>query len=54
METGITGIEPVLSSSDVVIELKVGEEMIRVLGWQVKNMMEKWPRKKAGVFREMQ
>ena len=50
MEMMVTGIVPVLSSSDLVIELKVGDEMIRVLGWQVNGMMEKWPRKKAGVF----
>ena len=50
MEMVVSGLEPVMSSSDVVIELRVGEEMIRVLGWQVKGMMEKWPRKKAGVF----
>jgi hypothetical protein len=54
MEMMVAGIAPVLSSSDVVIELKVGEEMIRVLGWQVKGMMEKWPRKKAGVFQRIE
>lgn len=51
MEMMVMGLEPVLGSSDVVIELLIGEEMIRVLGWQVKGMMEKWPGKKAGVWR---
>ena len=51
MEMMVTGLEPVLSSSDVVIELLIREEMIQVLGWQVKGMVEKWPWKKAGVWR---
>jgi hypothetical protein len=50
MEGLIAGLYPVLSSSEVVIELQVGEVMIRILGWQVKGMLEKWPWKKAGVF----
>lgn len=53
MEMMVSGLEPVMKSSDVGIELLVGEEMIRVLGWQVKGMMEKWPRKKAGVWMEL-
>ena len=50
MEMMVTGIVPVLSSSDLVIELKVGDEMIRVLGWQVNGMMEKWPEEEGGGF----
>ncbi len=51
-ERMVTGIKPLLSTSSVVIELRIGEEMNRVLGWQVRGMMEKWPRKKAGVWKE--
>lgn len=51
MDTLVTGLRPVMDSSDVTIELLVGRAMIRVLGWQVKVMVEKWPRKKAGVFK---
>lgn len=52
MEMMVSGLEPVMGSSDVGIELLVGEEMIRFLGWQVKGMIESWPRKKAGVWKE--
>ena len=52
MEILVAGIEPVIESgSDVVFEFRFGEAGYRVLGKQVKNMMEKWPNKKAAVWR---
>lgn len=54
MEMMVTGLEPVMRSSGVVIELRVGEEMIRVLGWQVKGMLEKWPWKKARIWKKVE
>lgn len=51
MEAIVEGIEPLLiSGSEVIIELRVGNEMIRILGWQVKNMINKWPGKKTAIF----
>lgn len=53
MEMIILRVEPVMSSSEVNIDLRVGGEMIQFLGWQVRGMMEKWPRNKARVFRNI-
>jgi hypothetical protein len=53
MEGLATGLEPVIESSGrsgVVIEFRLGDETVRVLGWQVVNMMKKWSEKKAAVF----
>jgi hypothetical protein len=47
----LTGVRPVMGSSDVGIELLEGDVMIRVYAWQVKGMLERWPWKKAGVWR---
>ncbi len=47
----ITGVSPVMDSSDVRIELLVGDVMIRVYAWQVKVMLDRWPWKKAGIFK---
>lgn len=46
----LTGISPVMESSDVTIGLVVGDVIIRVYAWQVKGMLERWPWKKTGVF----
>jgi hypothetical protein len=54
MEELAAGIRPVIRSpggSGVVIGFRFGEETVRVLGWQVVNMMEKWPEKKAAVWK---
>ena len=53
MEALVAGISPVLDAgSEVGIEFRFGDAGYRVLAWQVRNMMEKWPGKKAAVFRE--
>jgi len=46
----IAGVSPVMGSSDVGIELVVGDVMIRVYAWQVAVMLTRWPWKKAGVW----
>jgi len=46
----IDGVGPVMDSSDVGIELLVGDVMIRVYAWQVVVMLDRWPWKKAGVW----
>lgn len=38
------------AGDEQMIEIQTGERVYRAYTWQVRNMLEKWPWKKAGVW----
>jgi len=38
------------AGDEPMIEIPTGERVYRAYTWQVRNMLEKWPWKKAGVW----